>query len=178
MPKKPRGSKTSGRVIPDARVAKLLSGRDPIRINFALEAWLAPGPRPERYSTVRTLLMDTFGISRATAERDIRDARLMNAEHTISNLPMMRAESSEQLQRIADKQEQSLPMASIAALREMHSINGLHVNVVSVGATSPEQQALIGALVMTPYQREQRIAKLRAESDRSATPAKAPDADE
>jgi hypothetical protein len=52
--------------------------------------------------------------------------------------------------------------------------------VVNVAGVTPEQQAMLNALIMTPHQRRQRIEQLRAETAKAvpAPSAAAEDADE
>lgn len=128
--------------------------------------------------------MAEFGVSASTACRDIAEAQALIAEDAERERPFLRARETLRLTRIADKAEDADEFqAAVAASRGISKINGLEVQVVSLGATSAEQQAMINAIVLTPVQRQQRIAQLRAEHEKArevaaSAPPRDPDADE
>jgi len=182
MPRKPkpparsrvdRRRKANGRAAPDARDERLREAGDlvptlgnPDMVAFSIEAELADlaarRPHVGRYTRVTAAIAARFGCDLSTAKRAMAGAKVVKLAQFLDDLPYMRAESSAQLQRIADTQEDTQPMAAVAALREKHCINGLHVSIVSVGGVTPEQQQAVAALSLTPYERQQRIAELRA----------------
>jgi hypothetical protein len=94
------------------------------------EQWLidieAKNPTEGRYSRIRSAAMAHFGCSRSTAERSLRDAELQRAAEAEGRRPQLRARAEEQLQRIADREEERDPRAAVAALREISRIGGLY----------------------------------------------------
>jgi hypothetical protein len=100
------------------------------RCAFALEALRADieakRPTEGRYTRVRDAIMKEFVCSMSSAEVSIRDAKIHMSEQFERELPTKRAEMCAQLQRIADAQEEAAPLASVAALRELSKIIGLH----------------------------------------------------
>lgn len=117
-----------------------------------------------RYGDVLDELMRKFDVAKSTAEEDIALARQRIAEAAEKDRPFLRERETERLARIADKAEKAGEYtAAVQASRALSRLNGLEVKIVSVGAVTPEQQAMVGALALSPHQRQQRIAKLRAE---------------
>lgn len=140
-------------------------GGNVFRISFARLAFDVEGMS---YSEVRSALIEKFGVHKGTAERDITEAKRQNAEMTallmVTKRPELIARQSVILDGIrADATAVQQYTAAIGAVREFNDINGLHIDIVAVGPTNPEQQALVGALMLTPYQREKRIAELKGE---------------
>lgn len=134
---------------------------NPFRVAFARVAF-ASGMR---YIEVRAALVHKFGIHRTTAEKDIKVAKIQNKEVIDKALPAMLARKSaelDELQLLAKDDKQYA--AAVSAVREFARINGMHVEVIAVGPTNPEQQAMVNALVMTPYQRQKRIAELKGDA--------------
>lgn len=162
MPKKPKITETeSGRAIPPA----------PHRVAYAQQKLYE-----NSYSTVRAMIMKQFGVSKATAERDIANAQVLIAEDAERERPILRARETQRLNRIADKAEDAGEFsAAVQASRGIGKMNGLEVQVVSVGNTSPEQQAMLNALVMTPHARRRRLAELKAQLSKGTAVAASSD---
>jgi hypothetical protein len=75
----------------------------------------------------RDMLMETFGISRATAWRRIAEAQRLIAEDAEQERPYLRARETARLNRIADKAEDGGEYHSaVAASREIGKLHGLH----------------------------------------------------
>lgn len=118
------------------------------------------------YTVTRNKIMDRFKVSKATAERDIVEAQKLIADDAEKERPTLRARESLRLNRIADAAEdEGEYQAAVAASRGISKLNGLEVDVVSTGPMAPEQQAMIAALALTPVQRTQRLAELRAKAE-------------
>lgn len=79
-----------------------------------------------RFTRVMAATIARFNCSRSTAMRAYRDAELLRFADAESRRPQLRDRVEEQLQRIADREEEREPMASIAALREVARIGGLY----------------------------------------------------
>lgn len=78
-----------------------------------------------RYTRVYKAVMARVGCSEASAKRAVMDAKLMRAADYEARRPQMEAAVSEQLQRIADREEERDPMAAIAALNTISRLAGL-----------------------------------------------------
>lgn len=155
MPQKPRKPATR------ATTKVNQNEPNPFRVAFARVA-MASGMS---YSQTRAAIVLKFGCHKATAERDIAVAKIQNKEITDKALPELLARKSaelDEIQLLAKEDKQYT--AAVGAVREFARINGMHVEVIAIGPTSPEQQAMVNALVMTPYQRQKRIAELKGEA--------------
>lgn len=115
------------------------------------------------YSHTRDVLVDVFGICPRTATSDIKEAYRLIAEDAEAERPSLRAREVERMTRVALKAEQEGEFsAAVAASARIAKLNGLDVDIVQVGGVTPEQQAMLSALVLTPYQRRQQIEEIRA----------------
>lgn len=134
-------------------------------------------PAEYRVATAQRLLLDEcmssgetsayiqkqYQVSSATAERDIAYARKLIADDAERERPMLRARETHRLSRIATKAEGVGRFeAAVAAVRGLAKINGLEVQVVAVGGSSAEQQAMLDAVMLTPTARQTKIEELRA----------------
>lgn len=143
---------------------------NPEHIQYALEQWTedleAGHPQRMRYTRIRKLIIERFHCERRTAEAALKGARGYNADMFAAQRKLMVPEIVEQLQRIADNNEDKDPTAAIAALREINHMIGAHEpNKLQVEhGITPEQLAMIEALKLAPHERRARIAELRREA--------------
>lgn len=121
-----------------------------------------------RYSQVKTALIEQFAVAKSTAEQDIQDAQKLIAAELESERPYMLARLVNGLQRVIEGAEADRDWsAAVAANRQIAKLYGLEAPIaVNVAQVSPEQQAMLSALMMTPHERRQRIEELRAEDER------------
>jgi len=134
MPRKPRPTKINHKRVVRNNLATAADGalheRSALRMHLALSLEMADieagRPTKGRYSRVRKAIMERTICSHDEAERAIARGKIYMAEKFIAELPTKRAEACRQLQRIADDNEQSQPLAAVAALREQSRILGLH----------------------------------------------------
>lgn len=161
MPVKPRVTRKTARGVEIPRAMH--------RVAFA-QATLCESS----YTLTRNAVMSKFGVSKATAERDIVEAQKLIAEDAEKERPTLRARETMRLSRIADAAEdEGEYQAAVAASRGISKLNGLEVDVVSTGPLAPGQQAMVQALALTPVQRQQRLAALRAKAGTLREQAKA-----
>lgn len=147
MPAKEEQRTASGELVPNA-VA---------RVKVAQDQLTRGG-----YQRTREILMDTFGICARTAASDIKQAYVLIAEDAEAERPQLRAREVQRMTRIADDAEKNGEFtAAIAASARIAKLNGLDVETIMTGTVSPEQQAMLSALVLTPYQRRARAQELR-----------------
>lgn len=134
MPRKPPAFRRlpDGTLVPNEEataVHNALQERSVERRNYAIQVYFddikAGLTTKGRYSRVRDQIVERFKCSLSEGERAIRAARLYLAKRFDDELPMQRAETVEQLQRIADEQERENPQAAVAALRTKAQIVGL-----------------------------------------------------
>ncbi len=152
--KKPRKTK-SGKVIPPA----------PHRVLYAVRALSRVG-----YSATRNAIMKRWEVSHTTAEKDIALAYKQIADDAETERPKLRARETVRMTRIAAAAEREGEYnAAVQASARIAKINGLDVDVVSVAGVTPEQQAMLQAMAMTPYQRRQRMEQLQRQLPRPAT---------
>lgn len=153
MPKVPDEPQVtaSGKPVPNA----------PHRIKVAIEELTSGG-----YSSTRETLMEQFGICARTAASDIKEAYRLIAEDAEAERPQLRTREVARMTRIAKKAEAAGDYAVvISASARIAKLNGLDVDVVQTGGVTPEQQAMLSAIVLTPYQRRERAGQLRSRLD-------------
>lgn len=98
-------------------------GGNGFRIAFARRRFAAG----DNYSEVRNAMVEHFGIHRATAEKDIAEAKRRNDELTNKQIPELIARSSQRLDMIADLAVESGKYTdAVQAMREFHRIHGMH----------------------------------------------------
>lgn len=151
-PKKGRRKTSSGKPLPNA----------PQRLAAALSLF-AEG---ERYSHVRTQLMETFSISHATAEADIKRAYVAIQEEVESEMPVISARVSNRLWSVALKAEKVGDFsAAVSALGRFAKLHGLEAPKVlhHTGGVTEEQKQLLAALRLTPLERQTRISELEGQ---------------
>jgi hypothetical protein len=158
MPEKPKPTRVTrtGRVVPNERMTAArgaLMERNVARRNFAIHADLedaaAGRPTKGRWRRVREEIIKKFGCSKSSAERDIRDAEIYMAERFEREIPAERAKTCRQLQRVADDNEQSQPLATVSALALKCRVLGLYAPQkleVTHGA-SPELALQLDAII-------------------------------
>ncbi len=130
-------------------------------IQAALEAWMddidSGAPTRSRYTRVRDRLVREQRCSHDAAEDAIRGGRRYNADTFASELTVRVAEISDQLQRIADDNQQNEPATAVAALRELGKLNGLYAakQVRVEHAEAPTVQTQLRAVldVLSPQAR-------------------------
>jgi hypothetical protein len=89
----------------------------------------------------RAYLMETFGISRATAWRRIAQAQKLMAEEAEEERPYLRARATLRLLRLADKAEDAGEYsAAVQAVRGISKVNGLEVNWSTSPASRPSSK--------------------------------------
>ncbi len=163
MPKRPKKVRKtgSGKAIPPA----------PHRVLYAARALSRVG-----YSATRNAIMQRWGVSDTTAEKDIAHAYKQLADDAEAERPKLRARETARMTRVAAAAEREGEYnAAVQASARIAKINGLDVDVVSVGGVTPEQQAMLQAMAMTPYQRRQRMEQLRGQLPAtSGKPERAP----
>jgi hypothetical protein len=98
-------------------------------------------PTIGRSGRLEALLMSKFDCSRSTAQRAMTDAKLVRAAEAEAARPLLRFRVTEQLHRIADREEEAQPLAAVAALREIARIGGLY-EPVKVSVVPSEQLEL------------------------------------
>jgi hypothetical protein len=157
-----------GRAKKPARKAKLTTApgkslpNAPQRLASAL-AWLADG---QRYLEVRTVLMEKYSISHATAEADIKRAYQVITDEAAVEAPQLAARVSGRLWRVALKAEAAADYsAAVSALARFAKLHGLEApkNINVTAGVTEEQKQLLAALAMTPADRQRRIAELEGE---------------
>ena len=79
-----------------------------------------------RYTRVLNALVSRYHCSARTARRAMQDAEILRAEEAAERLPYLAARVTEQLQRIADREEDRDGLVAVAALREICKIGGLY----------------------------------------------------
>lgn len=135
MPLKPRPTRVTrqGEVVPNEHATAAGKALQYSNVLLAMRAIelehedIASGNKMlNRYVRVRDRLISTMGCSKASAERAIREGKLIRTNRFLAELPQKGAELSIQLQRIADRHEEDEPAAAVAAIREIARINGLH----------------------------------------------------
>jgi hypothetical protein len=135
----------------------------PQRLASAL-AWLADG---ERYLTVRNQLMETYSISHATAETDIKKAYQAIASELEAEVPQLTARVSDRLWRVALKAEKnadySAAVSALARFAKLHGLEAPKKHHVTGGVTE-EQKQLLAALSLTPIERQRRISELEGQA--------------
>lgn len=134
----------------------------PQRLKSAL-SWLAEGAR---YLEVRTRLMETYSISHATAEIDIKKAYQIMADALEAEVPQLTARVSGRLWRVALKAEAAADFsAAVSALARFAKLHGLEApkKLTVSGGVTEEQKQLLAALAMTPADRQRRIEELEAQ---------------
>lgn len=94
-------------------------------LQFMLEDAQAGNSADGRYTRTLVAIMERFQCSRSEGVRAIRRGRVHMAKRFHKELPLQRAETCMQLQRIADKHEDSDPKAAVSALRTKAQIIGL-----------------------------------------------------
>jgi len=145
--KKPAKTK-GGKSLPNA----------PHRVLYAVRSLSRVG-----YSATRNAIMQRWGVCQTSAENDIKVAYLQMANDAESERPQLRARETARMTRVAAKAEGDGEYgAAVQASARIAKINGLDVDVVSVGGMTEEQRTMLAALQMTPIQRQQRIAAIRA----------------
>jgi hypothetical protein len=148
-PRKAKLTTAPGKSLPNA----------PQRLKSAL-AWLADG---KRYLEVRTLLMETYSISHATAEIDIKKAYQVITDEAEVEAPQLAARVSGRLWRVALKAEAAADFsAAVSALARFAKLHGLEApkKIQHSGGVTEEQRQLLAALAMTPADRQRRIEEL------------------
>jgi len=119
------------------------------------------------YGKARTGLMATFGISKAQAERDITEAYRLIAEDAEAERPYIRARELERLVRLAEAGEKLGDAAglSVAAKcsQQIAKLTGIEAATSIVVGVSPEQEALLAALHLSPHERRLRAERLKNE---------------
>lgn len=103
------------------------------------------------YSATRDALMKQFGISKATAERDIADAKVLIAEQAEKRRPYLGADWTQRLTRVADKAEDKGEyQAVVSASREVAKINGLYaekkIKITNTTTVSMQVFTVVGIL--------------------------------
>lgn len=109
---------------------------NPGRVEFAAETL-----RKKNYPKTRDAIMKQFGVSRATAERDIAKAKRVIAAELDAHREVVRAYETRRNERVADRAEElagkaatekqwaaaaALQRAAIAASREVSRLNGAY----------------------------------------------------
>ncbi len=140
------------------------------------------------YSKARDGIMLQFGISKATAERDLAEAYRLIASDAETERPYLRTREVARLDRLAaaaetlgDKGDAAGYSAAIRASQQIAKLCGLEAPTEIKGALtigmSDEQKALLGALSMSPHERRQRIAALTNAVRADAAALEVPGAD-
>lgn len=139
---------SSGKEVPNA----------PHRIKYAIELLTSSG-----YSKARDELVATFGICPRTAASDIKEAYRLIAEDAEAERPHLRTRETERMTRIAVKAESTGQLAAaIAASARIAKLNGLDVETLNLGGeVTPEVQAMLAAMSLSPKARKDREAELK-----------------
>lgn len=115
------------------------------------------------YSRTMEQIQEEFGVVQRTAERDLARAYEAIAKEEGDELPQRAARVSRGVWRVTHKAEQAQDWkAAIAGYKQLASFYGMDApkKVQLSGGISPEQQALLDALQLTPTERLKRIEEL------------------
>jgi hypothetical protein len=122
-----------------------------------------------RFTEARDQLAATFAVSTRQAERYIKAAYqdVLEAQETAER-PHLKARASHRLWTIALKAERDGDYsAAVSALGRFAKLHGLDApkEVAVTGTMTLEQEAMLGALRLTPLERDARIAELKQMAD-------------
>lgn len=146
------------------------------RVAFALDE-LDEGTT---YAKIVGLIMGEFGVTERTAERDMTRAYIVMGQAAGPDLEQRAARAERSLWRVAAKAEKDGDWkAAIGGFGRIASIYGMDApkKVQVSGGMTVEQSALLGALQLTPTERQARIAELEAKATGAPPPASASDGD-
>src|SRR5688572_28139995 len=103
--------------------------------------------------------MAQFGISKSSAERDIRAAWVLIASEAEEERPFLRVRELERLNRVAALAEADGSWGDVVkASAQIAKLTGLEAPTTVHMGVSREQQAMLAGLMMTPHERRRRLA--------------------
>lgn len=131
----------------------------PERVIFALECRLK---RAMSRAATSTALMARFGVSRASADRDLREARLQIEEEIKERVPFWLERRLEKLDAIAEDAAEQAATADVAGPLYAAAIAAIREQGKLIGAYAPERVEVTTTISDEDYAEE--IEHLRAEA--------------
>lgn len=155
-PKPPRKQKRkSTRKARPAGFERPLAGQH--RVEFVLHL----RDEGKRHGYIVPAVRERYGVSRSQAEEDLRRADSIIVKRLEADAPVIAGRMMARLERIVDDAEdRGDAKAAIAAIAEIREWSGVGSTINMGPHADPGSTSLLGAIKLTPAQRNQREAEL------------------